>query len=114
MVSYHILDYVPPKGKGSPPSTDPLPDPIQTLPPGTWYFCPICSSPSLLSSPGVALCLWTQCRSFSTIALFTIVAGFFNGGCVTCYPALAADIFPPEQLGGAISLIYTYVCAPDA
>jgi len=56
---------------------------------------------------GLALCMWPYCISYPSLLVFVMIAGFFNGGCVTCYPALAAEIFPPEHLGGAISLIYT-------
>eukprot|EP00667_Euglena_gracilis_P010565 EG_transcript_10763 len=56
---------------------------------------------------GLMLCVWPHCTTFVSIAGFAAAAGFFNGGCITCYPALAAEIFPPQQLGRAISLIYT-------
>lgn len=62
--------------------------------------------------PGLMLCVWPHCTTFVSIAGFAAAAGFFNGGCITCYPALAAEIFPPQQLGRAISLIYTYGPGP--
>eukprot|EP01006_Ploeotia_vitrea_P024863 TRINITY_DN57664_c0_g1_i2.p1 TRINITY_DN57664_c0_g1~~TRINITY_DN57664_c0_g1_i2.p1 ORF type:complete len:482 (+),score=21.68 TRINITY_DN57664_c0_g1_i2:73-1518(+) len=57
---------------------------------------------------GTTMCLWPLVgHDQYTIMVIAAVIGCFNGGCVTCYPALAAWTFPPEKLSAGISLMYT-------
>eukprot|EP01063_Lacrimia_lanifica_P031111 TRINITY_DN5066_c0_g3_i1.p1 TRINITY_DN5066_c0_g3~~TRINITY_DN5066_c0_g3_i1.p1 ORF type:complete len:540 (+),score=197.27 TRINITY_DN5066_c0_g3_i1:45-1664(+) len=60
---------------------------------------------------GVIFLAWPWCSTFPLQAAFAGLQGFFIAGCLTCYPALAADHFAGPQLGTIISTIYMGVGA---
>eukprot|EP00755_Sulcionema_specki_P032491 Sspe_Gene.98837::Locus_72235_Transcript_1_1_Confidence_1.000_Length_1800::g.98837::m.98837 len=49
---------------------------------------------------------WAFCYTYALLATFAGLMGFFVAGCISCYPAVAADHFHGPQLGSIISIIY--------
>ena len=55
---------------------------------------------------GAMMIAWPFCATYITQAVFAGAVGFFVAGCITCYPAVAADHFAGPQLGSILSIIY--------
>ena len=55
---------------------------------------------------GLVMIAWPFCQWYAALAAFSAVFGFFIAGCLTCYPALAAEHFAGPQLGMIIAIVY--------
>ena len=55
---------------------------------------------------GALMAVWPFCAWYWSLLVFSGLMGFFIAGCLTCYPALAADHFAGPQLGTILAVIY--------
>lgn len=63
-----------------------------------------------LSAALAALCgLWITAHGFPALALFAVVFGAANGGCISLYPAVAASWFGTKNLGAVLGALYVAV-----
>lgn len=53
--------------------------------------------------------LWTIAQGFVALAVFTILFGAANGGCISLYPAVAAAWFGTRNLGAILGALYIAV-----
>lgn len=53
--------------------------------------------------------IWALAHSMAALALFALAFGMSYGGCVSLYPAVAADLFGAEQIGAMLGYLYTAV-----
>lgn len=64
----------------------------------------------LLTLSLVVLCgLWSMAHSFMVLALFTLLFGAANGGCIALYPAVASSWFGTANLGAILGALYIAV-----
>ncbi|WP_394791739.1 MFS transporter [Rhodoferax sp.] len=64
----------------------------------------------LLALTLAVLCaLWLLAQSFATLAIFAVLFGAANGGCISLYPALAASWFGTRNLGAILGALYIAV-----
>ncbi|KAJ9461084.1 putative MFS-type transporter YbfB [Diplonema papillatum] len=57
-------------------------------------------------STAVLMAAWPFCGSYALLACFAACSGFAIAGCVTCFPALAAEYFAGPQLGAIIAIVF--------
>ncbi|NWB86746.1 MFS transporter [Pseudomonas gingeri] len=53
--------------------------------------------------------LWLGAHTFTTLALFAVCFGVANGGCISLYPAVAANWFGTANLGAILGALYMSV-----
>ncbi|MBB1630073.1 MFS transporter [Cupriavidus sp. UME77] len=53
--------------------------------------------------------VWLEATSFPALALFAVLFGAANGGCISLYPALAATWFGTANLGAILGALYVAV-----
>lgn len=53
--------------------------------------------------------LWLSAGAFWSLALFALLFGAANGGCIALYPAVAADWFGTRHLGAILGALYVSV-----
>lgn len=64
----------------------------------------------LLTLSLVLLCaLWSMAQGFIALALFTLLFGAANGGCIALYPAVASNWFGTANLGAILGALYISV-----
>jgi len=54
-------------------------------------------------------CLWLRADGFWTLAVFALLFGAANGGCIALYPAVAAGWFGTARLGAILGALYVGV-----
>jgi len=54
-------------------------------------------------------CLWLQADGFRMLAVFALLFGAANGGCIALYPAVAAGWFGTARLGAILGALYVSV-----
>lgn len=58
----------------------------------------------------VVLCgLWSVAHSFMALAVFALLFGAANGGCIALYPAVASSWFGTANLGAILGALYIAV-----
>jgi len=64
----------------------------------------------LLTLSLAALCgLWAAAHGFAALAVFALLFGAANGGCIALYPAVAAGWFGTKNLGAILGALYVAV-----
>jgi MFS family permease len=53
--------------------------------------------------------LWVMADDFLTLAIFAVLFGAANGGCIALYPAIAASWFGTKNLGAILGALYVAV-----
>jgi OFA family oxalate/formate antiporter-like MFS transporter len=58
---------------------------------------------------GVLCGLWSVAHGFTALAVFAMLFGAANGGCIALYPAVAAAWFGTKNLGAILGALYIAV-----
>ena len=58
----------------------------------------------------VVLCvMWSMAHSFVSLAVFALLFGAANGGCIALYPSVASNWFGTTNLGAILGALYIAV-----